>query len=85
MICCPVQSISRVTYAHTTFEDLDLQSLKVLHPMFMENMHLQENTLFDLRNVAQYPLHHDTYAAAMFEVASSNGLGGDAVTRKYIS
>ena len=51
-------------------------------------MHLQENTLFDLdlevkvtRNVAQYPLHHVTYAATKFEVARSKGLGGDTFTR----
>ena len=34
-------------------------------------MHLQENTLFDLRikitrNIAKYPLHHVTYSAAKF-------------------
>ena len=46
-------------------------------------------TLFDLdlgvkvtRNVAQYPLHHVTYSATKFEVATSKGLGGDAFTRK---
>ena len=54
-------------------------------------MHLQENTLFDLdlgvkvtRNVAQYPLHHVTYPATKFKVATSNHLGGDTFTRKYI-
>ena len=54
-------------------------------------MHIQENTLFDLdlgvkitQNVAQYPLHHVTYAPAKFPVATLNSLGGDAVTRKYI-
>ena len=54
-------------------------------------MHLQENTVFDLdievkvtRDVTQYPLHHVTYAHAKFEVGTSNGLGGDAFTRKYI-
>ena len=36
-------------------------------------MHLQENTLFDLeikvtRNVAEYPLHHLIYASAKFLV-----------------
>ena len=36
------------------------------------------------QNIAQYPLHHVTYAPAEFEVAMSNGLGGDAFTRKYI-
>ena len=35
------------------------------------------------QNVAQYPLHHMTYATAKFEVAMSNSLG-DAFTRKYI-
>ena len=36
------------------------------------------------RNVAQYPLHHVTYPATEFEVATSNPLGGDTFTRKYI-
>ena len=36
------------------------------------------------QNIAQYPLHHVTYAPAKFEVATSNGLAGDAFTRKYI-
>ena len=35
-------------------------------------------------NVAQYPLHRVTYATTKFEVATSNGLGEDAFTRKYI-
>ena len=53
-------------------------------------MHLQEKALFDLdlwakvtRNVAQYPLHHVTYSAAKFEVATSNRLGRGTFTRKY--
>ena len=33
------------------------------------------------QNVAQYPLHHVTYAATKLEVARSNGLGGDTFTR----
>ena len=33
------------------------------------------------RNVAQYPLHHMTFAPAKFEAAMSNGLGGTAFTR----
>ena len=36
------------------------------------------------QNVAQYPLHHVTYSATKFEVATSNRLGGDTFTRKYI-
>ena len=33
------------------------------------------------RNVIQYPLHHVIYASTKFEVAMSNGLGGDTITR----
>ena len=31
--------------------------------------------------MAQYPLHHVTYSPTKFEVATSNGLGGDTFTR----
>ena len=54
-------------------------------------MHLQESTLFDLDlqvkvtlNVAQYPLHHVTYAPTEFEVTTSKALGGEAFTRNSI-
>ena len=62
------------------------QNLKSLLRKVYEEMHLQENTLFDLgvkvtRNVAQYPLHHVIYASTKFEVATSNGLGEDTITR----
>ena len=58
---------------------MQLQSFKLLRLIGKENMHFQENTLFDpgvkvARNVAQYPIHHVTYAAIKFEVARSNGL-----------
>ena len=33
------------------------------------------------RNVIQYPLHHVIYASTKFEVATSNGLGEDTITR----
>ena len=53
-------------------------------------MHLQGSTLFDLDlqvkvilNVAQYPLHHVTYAPIEFEVTTSKALGGEAFTRKF--
>ena len=36
------------------------------------------------QNVAQFSLHHVTCSATKFEVATSNGLGGDTFTRKYI-
>ena len=56
------------------------QKVMLLHPMVKEKMHLQENTLFDIdhgvkviRNVAQYPQHHVTYAPAKFDIATSHG------------
>ena len=66
------------------------QSLILLHPIVKEKMHLQENTLFGLdlwvkviRNVAQCPLHHMTYAPTDFEVTTSKGLIGETFTRKF--
>ena len=54
-------------------------------------MHLQENTLYDLdlvikvtQNVNQYPPNYITFVPAKFEVSTSNSLGEDAFTRKYI-
>ena len=35
------------------------------------------------QNVAKYPLHQVTSSATKFEVATSNRLGGDTITRKY--
>ena len=71
-----------VTFAPAKFEAATSNSL--------EEMLLQENTLFDLdigvkvtQNVAQYPPHQVTYAPVKFVVATSNSLGGDAFTRKY--
>ena len=57
--------------------------------MVKEEMHLQENTLYDLnlvvkvtQNVVQCPLNHMTYACAKFEVATSNSLKEDGFSRK---
>ena len=36
------------------------------------------------QNIAQYPLHYVTYSATKFEVATSNRLGGDTITRNTI-
>ena len=56
-------------------------------------MHLLENTLLtidlDIKVnvtliIAQYPLHYITYAPEKFEGNTSNGLVGDAFTRKCI-
>ena len=70
---------------------IHLPCLSVLCPTVQEEMHLQENTLFDLdlvvkvtQNINQYPLHHVTYLGTKFKVATSNCLGGDVFTRKYI-
>ena len=66
------------------------QSLKLLRQKLYEENHLQEiqYLTFDLgvkvtQNVAQYPLHHVTFSATKFEVATSKGLGGDAFTRIF--
>ena len=46
-----------------------------------QKAHIPAFTIFDFD---QYPLHHVTFAPAKLEVAMSNGLGGDAITNKYI-
>ena len=70
---------------------IQLQSLKMPGLTVKEEIHLQENTLFDLdldlgvkvtQNIAQYPLYFVTYSTIKFEVTTSNGLEGDAFTRK---
>ena len=54
-------------------------------------MLLQENTLYDLDLVVKVTkmlsctLQIMTYAPAKFKVATSNSLGEDAFTRKYIT
>ena len=65
-----------------------LQGLKLQRPAVNE-MHLQENISFFpdpgvkvTWDVAQYPLHHVTYAPAEFDVATSHGWE-DAFTPKY--
>ena len=59
----------------------------------VKEMHLQENTLFDvdpdpkvkvIQNNAQFPLHYVSYVPAKFAVATFNGLGGDAFTRNLM-
>ena len=49
-----------------------------IYPLFIIGLDLRVT-----QNIAQYPLHHVTYASAKFKVAISNGLG-DKFTRKYI-
>ena len=50
-------------------------------PTFISDLDLRVKVT---QNIVQYPLHHVTYALATFEVAMSNGFGGNAFTRKYI-
>ena len=59
--------------------------LKWLRQIVLE-MHLQENTLFDLgvQNVAQYTLHPVTYAQVKFKVATTKGLEENALTRNTL-
>ena len=69
----------------------DLQSLKLLHPTrrciykkvhyFTFDLHLGQGRT---QNIAQYPLHHMTYAPAKFEAAMPNCLGGKAFTRNIL-
>ena len=54
-------------------------------------MNLQENTLYDLdlgarvtQNVVKCLLNRMSNAPAKFEIATSNSLGKDEFTRKYI-
>ena len=60
---------------------MHLRSLKLICPMVKEEMHLQENTLYDLdlvvkvtQNVVQCPPNHMTYAPR--PVGSNYRLGG---------
>ena len=52
---------------------------KILHLTFVPVLEVKVTC-----NVGQYPLHIMTYAPAKFVVATFNGLGGYAFTRKYI-
>ena len=59
--------------------------------MVKEKKLLQKNTLDDLDlwvkvtpNVVQCPPNHMTFAPAKSKIATSNSLGEDAFTRKYI-
>ena len=66
------------------------QNLKLLLPKVYEEISLQKihSLMFDLdlgvkvtRNFTQCPLQHVIYASTKFEVATSNGLGEDTITR----
>ena len=61
---------------------MQMQIFKLLCLKVKEQMHLQENTVFDLdlgvkvtQDVALYSLHNVTYAPVKFEVSLPNGLG----------
>ena len=77
---------------------MNLQSLKLLRQSYYVKSFRKRSIYkkiqyltFDLdlevkvtQNVAQYPIHHVTYPATKFEVATSIRLGGVSFTRKYI-
>ena len=80
--CCPVPSTSCDLFSYK------VSSCYVLPLRRRFNYKKIQYLTFDLdlwvkvtRNVAQYPLHHVTYSPTKFEVATSNGLGGDTFTR----
>ena len=65
-------------------------SLKLLCP-WLRRRSIYKNTLYDLDlwvkvtpNVVQCPPNQMTIAHAKFEIATTNSLGEDAFTRKYI-
>ena len=73
-----------MTYAPTEFEVPTSKAIA-----FLGEEAFTRNSIFDFDlgvtcNVTQYPQHHVTYPATKFEVATSNRLGGDTFTRKYI-
>ena len=69
-----------MTYAATKYE---VAMSKRLRRSIYTKMHYLTIDIKVTGNVAQHPLHHVTYAS-QFKVARSKGLGGDAITRKYI-
>ena len=80
--CCPVPSTSCDLFSYK------VSSCYILPLRRRFNYKKIQYLTFDLdlgvkvtRNVAQYPLHHVTYSPTKFEVATSNGLGGDTFTR----
>ena len=83
--CCPVSSTSVTYYAPAKFE---VASSDGFEDAFTRKYMLSHD--LDLRvkatqNVAQYFQNQRTYAPARIEVAKRNGLGEDALTRKYIT
>ena len=71
---------------------MHLQPLKLVRATAWEEMHLQENTFFDLdlgikvtRNIFWFRLYHVIYAPARSEVATTNSLREDAITRNMTS
>ena len=63
-----------MTYAHTEFEVTASKGLG--REIFTRK--------FNIQYVAQYPLHHVTYLATKFEVATVYRLGGDTFTKNTL-
>ena len=82
--CCPVPSAScdLCTYRVLSYY---VQSFR--RCIYKKIQYLTFNLDLGVKvtqKVAQYPLHHVTYPATKFKIASSYSLGGDTFTRKYI-
>ena len=77
---CPVPSIS-CDLCTTKYEGFRRRCIfnKIIYLIFDLDFRVKVP-----QNVAQYPLHHVTYAPAKFEVAMCNVLGGYAFSTKYI-
>ena len=70
-----------MTHARIDGRQTDFDT-KLIYPFFLKKK-AGITKVKVTQNVAQYPLHHVTYSATKFEVATSNRLGGDTFTRKY--
>ena len=85
------QGINYLKWISKNFEQQKQQKKQTQKQTKLEQQSLVHHGIYPLlifyldhgvtNNIAQYPLHHVTYAPAKFEVAMSNGLGGDKYTK----
>ena len=84
MKCCPVPSTSCDLYTCNVWRCYD----EGLRRCIYNKIHYLTFDLYRTDkvtgNIAMYGLHHVTYVPVKFEVNTSNGLEGNAFTRKYI-
>ena len=82
MKCCPVPSTScnLCTYRVWSYHTKRFRTRGIYKKIQYLTFNLDLGVKV-IQNVAQYPLHHVTYSATKFEVATYNRLGGDTFTR----